>query len=206
MKKLTSILLLLLFSLVLINEVSADASFTQRCQMEKISASYTGISQSKSCRDADEFWNIVGLVFKWFIIIFLALTVIISVAAILSNSKKQKKHSQESLKKMQQKYKSEKIYECKAILSEYSKLGKSELVKKLESCDSEILNILGLSYEKTDNKKVLLKKILTYELNDLCTKEELLGLAYDSRVAEVTMKNTKAQIISAILKKTKRLK
>ena len=204
MKKLTSILLLLLFSLVLINEVSADASFTQRCQMEKISASYTGISQSKSCRDADEFGNIVGLVFKWFIIIFLALTVIISVAAILSNSKKQ--HSQKSLKKMQQKYKSEKIYECKAILSEYSKLGKSELVKKLESCDSEILNILGLSYEKTDNKKVLLKKILTYELNDLCTKEELLGLAYDSRVAEVTMKNTKAQIISAILKKTKRLK
>jgi hypothetical protein len=209
MKKLTSILLLLLFSLVLINNASAFShegrDWTgQECQKQRISATYTGKVQSAYCREQEEFGNIVGLVFKWFIIIFLALTVIISVAAILSNSTP--KHSQKSWKKTQDNYKREKIYKCKAILSEYSKLGKSELVKKLESCDSEILNILGLSYEKTDNKKVLLKKILTYELNDLCTKEELLGLAYDSKVAEVTMKNTKAQIISAILKKTKRLK
>jgi len=92
------------------------------------------------------------------------------------------------------------IKECEAILSEYPKLGKSELVKKLENCDSEILNILGLSYKKTDKKEVLLKNILTYELNDICTKDMLLRLA-DKQDVLINSRDTKVQIIEKILKK-----
>jgi hypothetical protein len=63
MKKLTSIVLLLLFSFVLINVASAES---QKCQKEKIAASYTGDMShiSQSCRNQDEFGEIFGLIFK----------------------------------------------------------------------------------------------------------------------------------------------
>jgi hypothetical protein len=92
MKKLTSIAFILLFSLVLINKVSADTSFTQRCQMEKISASYTGISQSKSCRDQEKVSSIVGSVFKWFIIIFVGFILVMAFIAISSPPPKRRHH------------------------------------------------------------------------------------------------------------------
>ena len=83
MKKLSSIVLLLLFSCVLINVASAES---QKCQKQKIAASYTGDMShiSQSCRDQEEFGSIVGQVFKWFIIIVVGFFVIMIFAAFAS--------------------------------------------------------------------------------------------------------------------------
>jgi hypothetical protein len=83
------------------------------------------------------------------------------------------------------------------MLSEYTKLKQSEIVEKLELCDSEILNALGLSYKKTDKKEVLLKKILTYGLNTN-TKVRLIHLA-DKQGVSIQNRDTKAQIIEKII-------
>jgi hypothetical protein len=85
-----------------------------------------------------------------------------------------------------------------AMLSEYPKLKKSEIVEKLELCNSESLNNLGLSYKKTDKKEVLLKKILTHHLNTT-TKVRLIRLA-DKQGVSTKSRDTKAQIVEKILK------
>jgi len=94
-------------------------------------------------------------------------------------------------------FEKELLESLEAILSEYPKLGKSELVDKLERCDSKFLNGLDLNYKKTDDKEVLLKKILTYELN-ICTKERLIRLT-DKQDILIKSRDTKAQIIEKII-------
>ena len=108
MKKLTSIVLLLLFSCALINVASAES---QKCQKQKIAASYTGdISHiSQSCRDQEEFGSIFGLVFKWFIIIVVGFFVIMIFAAFASTDVDNKpKLSQKELEEKQARQKENK--------------------------------------------------------------------------------------------------
>jgi hypothetical protein len=115
------------------------------------------------------------------------------------SQKESVKLSSEVTKLNLKKWAEDEIKSYKARLKEYSKFGKPELVKKLESCNSNTLKNLGLSYNETDKKEALLQKIMTYELNDY-TKDRLLGLAYHYKADEVTMKNKKSEIISAIVK------
>ena len=99
MKKLTSIVLLLLFSFALINVASAES---QKCQKQKIAASYTGDMShiSQSCRDQEEFGSIVGFVFKWFIILFFVFFIIMAIFAFSSSDVDNKpKPSQKKLNK-----------------------------------------------------------------------------------------------------------
>ena len=97
MKKLTSILLLLLFSLVLINNASAFShegrDWTgQECQKQRISATYTGKSQSAYCREQEEFGNIVGLFFKIFLFVLIGVMAIGICYAIFSPPPKRRHH------------------------------------------------------------------------------------------------------------------
>ncbi len=89
------------------------------------------------------------------------------------------------------------IESLEIIFVEYPKLEKSELIEKLERCDSKYLDELGLSYKKTDNKETLLKKILTYVLSTY-TKERLIRFTKKEGV-KVKSGDTKSQIIENLL-------
>jgi uncharacterized integral membrane protein len=106
MKKLTSIaLILLLFLFTLINITPAYSQdgrdwTGQECQKQRISATYTGKSQSAYCREQEEFGSIVGFVFKWFIILFFVFFIIMAIFAFSSSDVDNKpKPSQKKLNK-----------------------------------------------------------------------------------------------------------
>jgi len=107
-------------------------------------------------------------------------------------------HQQTKPKVTVEELENERLESDVAMLSEYPKLKKYEIVEKLELCDSEFLDGLGLSYKKTDKKEVLLKKILTYRLNTT-TKVRLIRLA-DKQGVSTKSRDTKAQIVEKILK------
>ena len=133
MKKLTSIVLLLLFSFALINVASAES---QKCQKQKIAASYTGDMShiSQSCRDQEEFGSIVGFVFKWFIIIVVGFFVIMVFVAFASSDVDNKpKLSQKELEEKQARLKENKkkrLAKQKAELDRMTKIINENKAKK----------------------------------------------------------------------------
>ena len=181
-------------------QTSVYADTATICAGEKYRAQHFAEPMSEKCRNYGQSSNLIPKILLGIVVLVIGIPLVAFLFAGIVTIKEKAlgRSTRESFVRMQ---KLEMIKNYKASLNKYSKLEQPELVKKLKSFNSEILKILGSSYKKTDDKKALLKKIMTYELNE-CTKDLLIGLADHYKVDEVTMKNTKAQIVSAILSKS----